>query len=115
MDEVTTTNNENVNNEFTPTDYQDTTPLQLLNLGCGTDIRDGYSNIDIIPFDTSVIVCDARELEFEHGSVDGILALDLLQCFPIQEIPQILTDWYALLSEGAELVVSVPSSLISLM
>jgi|GEM_PF-3598173 len=109
MDEVTTTNNDNMNNDFSHSDNQDIAPLVLLNLGCGDDIREGYTNIDILPLNESVVSCDVRELEYEDGSVDGMLALNVLQCFPMQEIPQILTDWYALLNEGAELVVSVPS------
>lgn len=109
MDEVTTTNNDNMNNDFSNSDNQEFAPLVLLNLGCGTDIRDGYTNIDIVPLNDSVVACDVRELDYDDESVDGMLALNILQCFPIQEIPQILTDWYAFLSEGAEIVVSVPS------
>ena len=109
MDEVTTTNNDNMNNEFSHYDNQDIAPLVLLNLGCGADIREGYTNIDIIPLNDSVLSCDVRELDFEDGTIDGMLALNILQCFPMQEIPQILSDWYALMNEGAEIVVSVPS------
>jgi glycosyltransferase involved in cell wall biosynthesis len=109
MADTTTINNEELNNESTQLDMQDATPLLLLNLGCGNDIREDYKNIDIIPINDEVIHCDVRELEFAPNSVDGILALHVLQCFPIQELPQILKDWYELLKEGAEVVVSVPS------
>ena len=109
MVDTTTINNEELNNESTQFDLQDPTPLLLLNLGCGNDIREDYKNIDIIPINDEVIHCDVRELEFAPNSVDGILALHVLQCFPIQELPQILKDWFELMKEGAEVVVSVPS------
>jgi SAM-dependent methyltransferase len=79
-----------------------------LNLGCGDNVLDEYVNIDLREIE-GVLSADVRNLPFEDGVADEILALDILEHFPTLEIPDVLAEWYRVLSGSGTLVVRVPN------
>ena len=59
-----------------------------INLGCGKDIRLGYTNIDILGGE-NVTRGDVRNLDtcgIADGSVDEILAIDVIQYIKFKDI-----------------------------
>jgi len=110
MQELNTPSSEqNLDSDTSNSKLDQQNKLVLLNLGCGTDIREEFINIDLIPANENVTYGDITELEYEEESVDGILALHILQCFPLQEVELVISELYSILKDGSELVVSVPS------
>lgn len=83
-----------------------------LNLACGTDIRDGWFNLDIVPQWPTArrgcdIIWDARkdQIPFEDNSVDEIYAgYLLLHLAPIYHSP-VLAEIHRVLSPMGRLVV----------
>lgn len=92
-----------------------------LNLGCGNDIRRGYTNVDFFlgkeaidkwQHDRGV---DLREVDlskfpwpFEDKSANEILMLDFLEHFPYDQTHEILREAYRVLSPGGIIHVQVP-------
>ena len=84
--------------------------MKKLNLGCGTDIKDGFVNIDFIRVPGVDLVHDlTSKLPFEDGEVDFILASDVLEHFPKAKCQRILNDWVRTLKVGGEIHVRVPN------
>lgn len=81
--------------------------LRKLNLGCGTDIRAGYVNLDSARIPSVDVVHDIEKLPlpFADGAFDEILALDVLEHV---DYPAVLRDLHRLLAPGGTLVVRVP-------
>lgn len=80
-----------------------------LNLGCGDDRRAGYTNVDYRT-DVADVEADAANLSrWADGSVDEILAADLLEHFPRVRIPDVLDEWARVLHSGGTLTVKVPN------
>ncbi len=80
----------------------------LLNLGCGTDLKQGYDNIDIrnLP---GVIKADVRNLPYESESVDEIRAIDVYEHVSFRESQALLNHWVSLLKPGGTLIIQSPS------
>jgi predicted SAM-dependent methyltransferase len=84
-------------------------PLKL-NLGCGEDYREGYINIDTrnLPrLDIKWRVDDLAEY-VRDKSVEEILAFDVLEHFPIREVPGALDEWIRMLAPGGVLQIKTP-------
>lgn len=81
-----------------------------LNLGCGTDIRDGYVNVDFRQTHSSVVQVDLSQFPwpFEDGSADEILMLDFLEHFPYSQTKLILLECYRILKTDGTVVAQVP-------
>ena len=84
-----------------------------LNLGCGSDIRAGYVNVDFrkLPGVDQVVDLSKFPWPFEDGSADEILMLDFLEHFPYRSTPTILLECYRVLVPGGKLVIQVPDAL----
>ncbi len=81
-----------------------------LNLGCGTDIKPGYVNVDARKIPGVDVVTDlAAKWPWDDGSVDEILMLDFLEHFPYRSTEGILQQAWKVLKPGGALVVQVPS------
>jgi len=83
--------------------------LLKLNLGCGTDIREGFINIDLYSDDERVIKMDVRKLEFQDETVDLILASDILEHFSHREIDSVLKEWARVLKVDGNIIIRCPS------
>lgn len=80
----------------------------LLNLGAGTDILQGYDNIDIrnLPNTTKA---DVRDLPYEQNSVDEIRAIDIYEHISFKESQALLNYWVSLLKPDGVLIIQGPS------
>ena len=84
-------------------------PLKL-NLGCGEDYREGYVNVDVraLPLlDIKWRVDDLGEYVRDQ-SAEEILALDVLEHFPVGEVSEALDEWVRMLAPGGVLQIKVP-------
>jgi predicted SAM-dependent methyltransferase len=81
-----------------------------LNLGCGGDVRTGYDNIDLYVSRPGVIKADAAHLPYDPGTVEEIIAIDVLEHFSHREIKAVLGHWCALLQPGGTLIVRCPDA-----
>ncbi len=92
-----------------------------LNLGCGDDIREGYTNVDFRQTHPSVLQVDLSKFPwpFADNSVDEILMLDFLEHFPFAQTKQILLECFRIMKDhrpaegldmppGTGLVIQVP-------
>jgi predicted SAM-dependent methyltransferase len=80
----------------------------LLNLGCGTDLQQGYDNIDIRDL-PHTIKADVRNLPYEPDSVDEIRAIDIYEHISFRESQELLNHWVSLLKPGGRLIIRGPS------
>lgn len=81
-----------------------------INLGCGTDIRPGYVNVDFRKTHP-----DVREVDlscfpwpFDDQSADEVMMLDFLEHFPMSSAMTILRECNRILRKGGVLVIQVP-------
>ncbi|MDP2655099.1 MAG: methyltransferase domain-containing protein [bacterium] len=81
--------------------------LQKLNLGCGSDIKDGWVNLNIVHLPGVDVVHDIEKLPlpFADNSFNEILCQDILE--HVEYIP-ILKDIYRILVPGGSVRIRVP-------
>jgi hypothetical protein len=81
-----------------------------LNLGCGLDIKEGYTNVDIRSTHPSVTITDLSNFPwpFEDNSTKEILMLDFLEHFPYKNTQRILMECYRILEDDGSVVIQVP-------
>jgi len=80
-----------------------------LNLGCGTDKKPGYINVDIQKDLNPDMVLDVRYLEgINDNSVDEINADHVLEHFPHWQTLSVLEIWTSKLKTGGILQLNVP-------
>lgn len=86
-----------------------------LNVGCGTDYREGFINIDgssLLPRVDVIINIGAQSLldHFPCDSVDYILANDIIEHHFHWEAVALMKDFYALLKKGSRAEIRVPDA-----
>lgn len=77
-----------------------------LNLGCGKDIRAGYTNIDIFPASPEVVrgdFTDLTKLKIADESAEEIVAIDAIQYIRHEQVPDVLIQWGQKLAKGGTL------------
>lgn len=76
-----------------------------LNLGCGSDVRAGYENIDLVnPSNNPLIkIADARTISYEN--IEEIIAISLVDQIPWEELPSVLNAWRLNLMVGGEVFI----------
>lgn len=81
--------------------------MKKLNLGCGTDIREGWINLDIARLDGVDVLHDINvlPLPFEDKYFEYILAQDILE--HLEYIP-LLKDLHRVLKRGSTVQIRVP-------
>jgi SAM-dependent methyltransferase len=83
------------------------TSPRRLNLGCGTDIREGWVNLDIAALPGVDVVHDINilPLPFSDGSFDEILCNDILEHV---DLAPVLKECHRILSPGGRMRIEVP-------
>ena len=78
-----------------------------LNLGCGTDIRPGYVNLDIAPLPGVDVVHElgSGPLPFDDASLTEVVAKDILEHV---DLAGTLRELHRVLAPGGRLVVTAP-------
>lgn len=81
--------------------------LKKLNLGCGTDFKDGWVNLDSAAISGVDVVhnVETLPLPFEDNSFEEILAQDILE--HIEYVP-VLRDLHRILAPGGKIHIRVP-------
>jgi SAM-dependent methyltransferase len=81
--------------------------MKRLNLGCGTDIREGWVNLDIAPLKGVDVVHDINKLPLPFGNEEfaQILCKDILE--HLEYVP-LLRELHRILEQGGVLEISVP-------
>lgn len=78
-----------------------------LNLGCETDIREGYVNVDIKKFEGVDVVADLnKRLPFDDNSADEILASHILE--HLDSPIEVLKELYRISKPNAKINIRVP-------
>ena len=81
-----------------------------MNVGGGDDRRPDFLTVDLRS-DVADIVAPADQLPVADGSVEEILATDILEHFPAQRTGAVLAEWLRVLEPGGKLTVRVPNLL----
>lgn len=93
----------------------DVTGLNKINLGCGTDIKKDYVNLEIRDLPGVDIVCDMTEgIPVADNTFDYALAKDLLEHFPLDYTDTIMQEWNRILKPGGHIEIMVPNTLLNI-
>jgi predicted SAM-dependent methyltransferase len=88
--------------------------MKSLNCGCGKDIREGWMNLDIRDMPGVDIVCDmTKGIPLDDGTIDEILARDVLEHFPLEDTNKILSEWNRVLKTEGTIIIEVPNVMMS--
>lgn len=86
-----------------------TTRSTKLNLGCGHDYREGWTNIDMNNWHRTDVLCDVTWLKpIDDFHADHVLAQDILEHIPRTGVLTALCEWNRVLKLGGSLQVRVP-------
>ncbi|HMP90059.1 MAG TPA: methyltransferase domain-containing protein [Kiritimatiellia bacterium] len=79
-----------------------------LNVGCGTDVRAGWVNLDVAPLAGVDVVHDINRIPypFADETFDEILCQDILE--HMTDLPTVLFELKRLLKSGGKLRIQVP-------
>jgi len=80
-----------------------------LNLGCGTDIRSDYINIDIKELPGVNLVRDVSDFSYiKDNSVEEIIARDIIEHFPKHIAEKALREWHRILKPYKKIYMTCP-------
>jgi len=78
-----------------------------INLGGGNTKREGYVNVDIIPFPNVDVVCDiSKGLPFKENSVEAVYASHFLE--HIENLPKLMEEIYRVCKPEAVIEIKCP-------
>lgn len=78
-----------------------------LNVGCGTDIRQGWTNLDIVDYGGNAIAdLNKYPWQFPENHFDFILCSHILE--HLQNFNAVVTELYRIIRPGGEIEVRVP-------
>ena len=80
--------------------------METLNLGCGTDYREGCVNVDLRREVKADVYGNAQDLPFKEGIVSKALVFSVLEHMP--DLPKVLSDLARVVRRGGQLIVRVP-------
>lgn len=85
---------------------------QKVNLGCGTDKKPGYLNIDLNPAHEPDLICDVSDLRaLPSCYYSSLLAMDILEHIPRLKAKNTLREWNRVLKMDGLLELQVPNIL----
>lgn len=90
--------------------------MNKLNLGCGTDIRLGYINIDLIPQNSKVIAANVLDLDkyVKPKSCDEVVANFIIEYLTPQQLPVLIDKIkQSLCEDGIVTIMSLDYSLLA--
>jgi hypothetical protein len=82
------------------------------NLGCGSDVREGYVNVDFRMLKGIDVVADLSKFPwpFADGCAEEVLMFDFLEHFPYRQTNEILLEVYRILAPEGTVVIQVPDA-----
>lgn len=81
-----------------------------LNLGCGGDVREGWINVDLFVKVSGITRADVCNLPFPPGSIEYILAQDILEHISHRRVKTVFASWARLLEPQGKLEIRCPDS-----
>lgn len=84
-----------------------------LNLGCGDDYLDGYTNVDLYAEGKVDARFDVAKIPYENDSVDEIRAYHIIEHFNWRDGNAMLQEWSRVLKPGGRLHLETPDFLAS--
>ena len=91
---------------------------EKLNVGCGLDKREGYTNVDISGFHVPDLIADIIDIhQVADGAAKEVLAQDVLEHVPSTKVMPALVEWNRILCSEGILRVRVPDlkSIVSML
>lgn len=82
-----------------------------VHLGCGTNIKPGYINCDVMPGSGVDKVFAVHRLPFETDSANEIIAEHLIEHLTFYEFNQMCAECFRVLAPGGKLVLECPDLL----
>jgi predicted SAM-dependent methyltransferase len=79
-----------------------------LNLGCGSDIRPGYTNVDKFPASKDVVQADLPVLPFPNNSAEEVVLSHVLEHFGFADGELLCREILRVLKPGGYALVEVP-------
>lgn len=80
-----------------------------LYVGCGSDVRSGFTHSDIRHFPHVDIVCNAWEISKHISGVNHIYSRHMLEHLTDKEARKTLRDWFIALKPGGTVRIIVPN------
>jgi SAM-dependent methyltransferase len=81
-----------------------------LHLGCGTQVLDGYVNVDVVPA-PGVVVCDVSlGLPYPDGVFDEVLAVDFLEHIAPARTIHVMNEVWRVLAPDGRFRIHVPAA-----
>lgn len=82
----------------------------ILHLGCGSDVKEGYINIDSRPHPGVYVRDVLRGLPFSDETVDGIYSENFLEHIPQDEVIWIMNEMHRVLKHRAQMRHLIPEA-----
>jgi predicted SAM-dependent methyltransferase len=79
-----------------------------LNLGCGTEYKTGYINIDAYDLTVADRAIEVTDLDYEDGEVESIDATQLIEHLGFIRSVYALSEWFRVLRPGGTLLIETP-------
>lgn len=79
-----------------------------LHLGCGSNIKEGYTNIDKFVKGKDISNFDILNLPYDNESVEEIITEHLIEHLPFCDEEKFFKECYRLLSKGGLLICETP-------
>lgn len=79
-----------------------------LNLGCGTDLRPGWVNVDKFPANETVVQAEFPLLPFSEGHADEVLLSHVLEHFGFKDGETLCSEIHRVLKVGGHAYIEVP-------
>lgn len=80
-----------------------------INLGCGTDVRQGWINVDSYIRANGVVNMDITKLQMPDNYADEMCARDVLEHISHRQTVDVLKEWYRVLKPGGEIYIQSPN------
>jgi predicted SAM-dependent methyltransferase len=87
-----------------------TANCRKLNIGCGNKKINGYVSVDIRNDVDADIIIDLEKIPYplEGGSIDEILANDIIEHFSYRTVEDVVREWHRILTSGGMLRIKTP-------
>lgn len=79
-----------------------------LHVGCGSNLKEDYINIDAFPKDSRILKANAWELPYPDHSVDEVLSEHMLEHLSFHEEKLFWQEMQRVLKSGGKLIFEVP-------
>lgn len=85
-----------------------------LNVGCGSNIKKGYVNIDLYPKHDSVIKADISSTGYKENTVDKVFCSHVIEHVPKTHFIKALQHWHKILKPKGTVEILCPNAIIYL-